>query len=192
MNRRQQLFPIAIALLVLAAMACTCTLPKPSVSGPAPKATVPVSQAAADNMQKKLDQAVKQAKSTGQFKLTLTESELSSYLAQEITKSQEQGDQVPITNPQVKLTQGQVWVYGTFGGSAKLNGLVVVLPQIQDDQLKIQIVRVDFGPVPVPKPLLDQMNEQIQTATQENTSNIILTSIVIREGEMDVTGKTRQ
>jgi hypothetical protein len=173
--------------------ACTCSLPKPSISGPVPKATVPISQDAADRMQKKLDQAMAQAKSTGQFKLTLTESELSSYLAQEIIKSQAQGEEVPITNPQVKLTQGQVWVYGTFvGGSTRLNGLVVVLPQIQDDQLKVQIVRADFGPVPVPKPLLDQMNEQIQTAIQENTSSIVLTSIVIREGEMDVTGKTRQ
>jgi hypothetical protein len=41
----------------------------------------------------------------------------------------------------------------------------------------------------VPKPLLQQINEQIQTSVGEQSSDMTLTSLTIREGEMDVTGK---
>ena len=190
MNRRQYTLSIAIALFALVVMACTCSMPK--VSGPMPKATVPISRDAAERMRKKIDQAMSQSKSDGQFRFTVTDAELSSYLVEEILKSRDQGNEVPLVNPQVKFTQGQAWVYATFvAGSTKINGLLVVLPQVENGQLKIKITRADFGLVGVPKPLLDQMNEQIQTSADEQTSDITLTSIVIREGEADVTGKRK-
>lgn len=188
MNQHQLLS--AVAGLALVAMACTCSAPK--LGGPAPAATVPVSRDAADRMQKKIDQALAQSKSSGQWQLTVTESELTSFLVRELEKSKAQGDEILVTNPQIKLTKGQVWGYGTFvSGSSKINGLIVVLPQVQNDQVKIQIVRADFGAIPVPKPLLDQINQQIQTSVDDGTSNIILTGIVIREGELDVTGRRK-
>ena len=49
----------------------------------------------------------------------------------------------------------------------------------------------NFGLVGVPKPLLDQINEQIQLSADEQTSDVVLTSIVIREGEADVAGKRK-
>jgi len=193
MHRSMRLLSIAIAVLGLVAMACTCSLPKLGGVGPAPKATVPVSKEAADRMQKKVDQAAEQARSTGQFKVTLTESELSSYIDQQIKDRQAQGEEIPLANPQIKLTQGQMWVYGTFvAGSSKVNGLAVVSPLVQSGQLKIQVVRVDLGPIPVPKPLLQQINEQIQASVDEQSSDITLTGLTIREGEMDVTGKNNR
>jgi hypothetical protein len=190
MNYRQRLLSSAVAVLGLVAMACTCSMPKLGGVGPAPKATVPVSKEAAANMQKKIDQAAAQAKSAGQFKVTVTESELTSYIDQQIKARQAQGDEIPLASPQVKLTQGQMWVYGIFvAGSSKVNGLVVVSLQVQSGRLKIQIVRVDLGLLPVPKPFIQQINEQIQTSVDEQSSDITLTGIVIREGEMDVTGK---
>jgi uncharacterized protein YpmS len=190
MNHRQQLLSIAVAALGLVAMACTCSMPKLGGVGPAPKATVPVSKEAAASMQKKIDQAASQAKSTGQFKVTVTESELTSYVDQQIKARQAQGDEIPLASPQVKLTQGQMWVYGTFlAGSSKVNGLVVVSLQVQSGRLKIQVVRVDLGPLPVPKPFIQQINEQIQALADEQSSDITLASVTIREGEMDVTGK---
>ena len=190
MNHRQQLLSIAVAALGLVAMACTCSMPKLGSVGPAPKATVPVSKEAAASMQKKIDQAASQAKSTGQFKVTVTESELTSYVDQQIKARQAQGDEIPLASPQVKLTQGQMWVYGTFlAGSSKVNGLVVVSLQVQSGRLKIQVVRVDLGPLPAPKLFIQQINEQIQALADEQSSDITLASVTIREGEMDVTGK---
>jgi hypothetical protein len=194
MSHRQRMFSLAVAALGLVALACTCGAPK--LSGPAPAATVPVSQEAAKQMQTKLNQATAQAKSTGQYKVTLTESEVTSYLVTQIQQQQKQGDVFPLTNPQVKFTQGQVWVYGTFeANSTKLNGLVVVSPQIQNDKLTLKIVRADFGPVPVPGPFLDQLNQQIQASLDKQSSqtqSIVLTGITIREGEIEVTGKARK
>ena len=193
MSRRRRVFFIAIAVLGLVVMACTCSMPKLNTGGPAPKATVPVSKEAATQMQKKIDQAAAQAKSTGQFQVTLTESEITSYIDQYIQERQAQGDQIPIANPQVKLTQRQMWIYGTFiAGPSKFNGLVVVSPQVQNGQLKIQVVRADLGLAPAPQPLLQQINEQIQASVDQASSTITLTGITIREGEMDVTGKSNQ
>ncbi len=50
-------------------------------------------------------------------------------------------------------------------------------------------MRVDLGLIPVPKSLLQQINKQIQTSIDEGASDVTLTSLVIREGEMDVAGK---
>jgi|GEM_PF-1270248 len=194
MNHHQRMLSIVVAALGLAALACTCGVPQ--LGGPAPSATVPVSQEAAKQVNTKLEQAAAQAKTTGQYKVKLTESEVTSYLAAQIQQQQKQGQTVPLTNPQIKFTQGQVWVYGTFqSGSSKVNGLVVVSLKVQDGKLSIQIVRADFGAVPVPAPLLDQLNQQIQAELDKQslqTQNVTLTGITIREGEIEVTGKARK
>ncbi len=194
MSQRQRTFSLAVAVLGLVALACTCGVPK--LSAPAPAATVPVSQEAAKQMQTKLNQATARAKSTGQYKVTLTESEVTSYLVMLLQEQQKQGDAIPLTNPQVKFTQGQAWVYGTFeANSSKVNGLVVVSLQIQNGKLDIKVVRADFGPIPVPSPLLDQLNQQIQASLDEQSlqsQSIVLTGIAIREGEIEVTGEARK
>ena len=194
MNPRQRMLSIAVAALGLAALACTCGLPQ--LGGPAPVATVPVSQEAAKQVSTKLERAAAQARTTGQYKVTLTESEVTSYLAAQIQQQQKQGQTAPMTNPQVKFTQGQAWVYGTFqSGSSKINGLVVVSLQVQNGKLAIKIVRADFGAVPVPAALLDQLNQQIQVELDKQSlqpQGITLTGITIREGEIEVTGKANK
>jgi hypothetical protein len=193
MARHERAFSLAIAVLGLVALACTCSLPKLG-GGPVPAATVPVSEEAAKQAQRKLDQARAQAKSTGQYRVTLTESEITSYVVVQLEQMKARGDQIPITNPQIKLTQGQMWIYGTFetDSSTKINGLVVVSPQVQNGKASVKIVRADLGPVPVPKPFLDQLNQQIQSSLDEQSSkapDITLTSITVREGEIEAVGK---
>ena len=194
MKYRQRMFSLAVAVLGLVMLACTCGAPK--LSGPTPVATVPVSEEAAKRMQAKLNQAATQAKSTGQYKVTLSESEVTSYLVAQLEEQRKQGDTIPLTNPQIKFTQGQAWVYGTFeSGSTKLNGLVVASPLVQDGKLSIKVVRADFGAVPVPGPLLDQLNQQIQVWLDEQSAqsqSILLTGITIRQGEIEVTGQARK
>jgi hypothetical protein len=193
MDHPKRTFSLAIAVLGWVALACTCSLPKLG-GGPAPVATVPVSQEAAKQMQNKLDQAKAQSKSTGQYRVTLTESEITSYAVMQIEQMQSQGENIPILNPQIKFTQGQVWLYATFvaDSSTKIPGLVVVSPQVQDGKVVVRVVRVDFGSIPVPNLFLDQLNRQIQSSLDERSSenpDILLTSITIREGEMEVVGK---
>jgi hypothetical protein len=194
MKSRQRMFSLAMAVLGLVMLACTCGAPK--LSGPVPAATVPVSEEAAKRMQAKLNQAATQAKSTGQYKVALTESEVTSYLVAQLEEQRKQGDTIPLTNPQIKFTQDQAWVYGTFeSGSTKLNGLVVASPLVKDGKLSIKVVRADFGAVPVPGPLLDQLNQQIQAWIDEHSAqsqSILLTGITIRQGEIEVTGQARK
>ena len=194
MKYHQRMFSLAVAVLGLVTLACTCGAPK--LSGPAPVATVSVSEEAAKRMQAKLNQAAAQAKSTGQYKVTLSESEVTSYLVAQLEEQRKQGDTIPLTNPQIKFTQSQAWVYGTFeSGSTKLNGLVVASPLVQDGKLSIKVVRADFGAVPVPGPLLDQLNQQIQAWLDKESAqsqSILLTGITIRQGEIEVTGQARK
>jgi len=196
MKSRQRMFSLAMAVLGLVMLACTCGVPTPKLSGPVPAATVPVSEEAAKRMQTKLNQAATQAKSTGQYKVALTESEVTSYLVAKLEEQRQQGDTIPLTNPQIKFTQDQAWVYGTFeSGSTKLNGLVVASPLVQDGKLSIKVVRADFGAVPVPGPLLDQLNQQIQAWLDDQSAqsqSILLTGITIRQGEIEVTGQARK
>jgi len=194
MRHRKRVFSLVAAITGLVALACTCSLPK--LSGPVPSATVPVSQEAANRMKQKLEQAKTQAATTGQFKATFTESEVTSYIVKQIESTQTEGETIPVANPQIKFTKGQVWIYGTFKtDSSSFNGLVVVSPKVQNGKLIVEVVRMDLGPIQVPKSLLEQVNEQIQSSLDEQldqSSNLMLTDITIREGEIDVAGKVKK
>ncbi len=195
MLKSRKPLPLAIAVFGLVALACTCartpSLPLAPTATPAP--TVAVSTAAADEMQKKIDQAEQDLSTKGQFQTTLSESEISSYLARQVQDAQAQGNSIPISNPRVKLTQGQVWLYGTYqaGPAGPLDGLVVLSPQVQNGRLFTRVVRADFGAIPVPAPLLDQVNQQLQKMSDDQARQdptIVLTGLNVREGQLDISG----
>jgi uncharacterized protein YpmS len=185
---------LVIALWALAALACSGHSARPVSQAVTPTATVVISQDAARQMQRKIDQAAAQAKTGAQFQVTLTESELTSYVDDYLKRAQVQGDHMPFANLRIRLTQGQMWASGLFVfGTSQVSGQMVVLPQVQGGQLSVKIVKADFGSFPVPAALLDQLNQQIQKSLDKQSSqNITLTGLTIREGEMTVTGKGRK
>ena len=122
MNHRQRILSLAVAVLGLVALACTCGLPS-SRRAESPLPPYRSRKRPPNGCKPSSIGPPRRPRSTGQYKVTLTESEVTSYLAAQIQQQQKQGETIPLTNPQIKFTQGQAWVYGTFeSGSPRSMG----------------------------------------------------------------------
>lgn len=189
--RQKLAFCLALSALLVASLACN--LPGRATQAPANATPIPVSTEALENLQENVQSAAATAQSGQPVTLTVTEQQLTSLVAFEL-QSQEQ----PImTDPQVRLQNGQIIVTGNVtqqGISAPLNA--VLTPSV-DAQGKphFEIVSAKVGPLPVPQSILDnlteQMNRSFASELSAQTDNMIIEDIAIGDGVMTITGKTR-
>jgi len=199
MNYSSRRVQIAFVVLVMVTLACTCRSPLSpgSSSNPRLQATVPVSDAAANSFTQKWKEAVRQsAASGGQVDVTFTEAELTSIVVRELDRQNSSGGEVPISNPQIHLSDGQMWLNGqvALSDSQTVNAQVVLKPDVLDGKLTLKITKVTLGALPVPQSMVDQFNTQIaeqMAIVNQETGDFMITAIAIREGEMQVTGQLK-
>ncbi len=130
---------------------------------------------------------------SGQVKLAITESQLTSYLSYKLLAQ----PQPFITNPQVYLRNGQLQVYGTAtqGYFQATMSMVFSAGVDEEGHLIIQLVSANFGPLPVPNGL----NEFATAAIQEAYTGALgpaatgfrLDSITIADGTMNIVGQIK-
>lgn len=183
---RIQIF-LAVALLVLASLACNLNLggPKIPTQVPTPPTEVPPLE---DTIQTAVPDGI-----AGEFKLTVTEAQLTEYIQQELDK---QTDPI-LTDPRVVLRDGVVEIYG-HAQSGIVSGNVHLVVEVTIDQQgdpQIKITSADLGGVPVPSALLNVFSNMIQESLTSNISSLAtgfrLTEIHIAEGVMVVKGVKR-
>lgn len=171
-----------ITILTLAALACA--LPGGSKL---PASPIPVSTAAATQMQEAVKTAVAEAAETGQLNLTLTEEQLTSYVALQLAEQAS----TPITDPQIFLRDDKIQMFGTVDtGQVTAQAQVVIAVAIDaEGQLALTIEKADFGPIPVPQSLLENISTAIdQALTQQTGGNAVLSSVTIVDGQITLTG----
>ena len=178
-----------VVILALGSLACVVNL-----GGPAyPADHIPVSTAAATEAQNAVGTADSQATDTGKVTLTLTEAQVTSYLAEQL----QQQNQLPITNPQVYLRDGAIQIYGTINqgivtATAKIVVTVDVDPQ---GQPVITLTSATFGPFPVPPGLRDTITNQIRQAYSNalgtEAANFQLEKVTIENGTMSLEGSLK-
>ncbi len=196
-SRAKPMYPYTLswAVLVLVALACTCgpagrLLPTPN---PRLQTPVPVSGSAAERFVDKWKKTGRQGAASKQFDVTFTESELTSFVVSELERQAQAGSPAPIANPQIHLTGEQMWVTGqvTFGELQDVSVQIALDIGARNGQLSISVTKISLGVLPVPQALVEQVSQQVSeqlVAINQETSNVTLTSVVIREGEMQVTG----
>lgn len=188
MRNYPRLFGLA-TLLLAAALACQVETGGPD----APPATLAVSTEAAANLDEAWTQAFEQAQTTGTATLSLTESQLTSFVALKIA----QQEQPVITNPQVLLRDGQIQVYGVATrGVLSANVRIVLTVSVGDAALPIfEITSADFGPVAMPPDLLSGLSSMLAEALTGQVgpaaTGFRLESILIQDGLMLITGRVK-
>lgn len=186
---------LRVVLLVLAALllACTCSAPA-AFNQPAPpprlQTPVPVSAAAADSFIRKWQQAATQGQT---FNVTFTESELTSIVARELRQAGESGQDVWLTDPQIHLTDGLMWLSGqvALSDSQQVQAQAALALEVREGRLTASLRRLTLGALPVPQTLIDRFNRQLAEQLDKinrQTPNVTLTRIALREGELQVTG----
>jgi hypothetical protein len=178
-----------IFILILTQMACTM-----NIGGPAyPSTTIPVSTEAMGDLTSALEKALANGAETGQVTLKITESQLTSYLDNKLLAQ----PQPFITNPQVYLQNGELQIYGTTTQSYFQATMSMVFSAGVDEQnqLKIQLVSADLGPLPVPNGLIEFATAGVQEAFTGTIGPVAtgfrLQSITIADGTMNIVGQSK-
>lgn len=173
-----------LVVLTLISAGLACALP----GGPKlPASPIPVSTEAAGEMQTTVQTAVAAAAQSGTLELTFNEEQITSYVAVKLAEQTE----APFTDPQIFLRDGKIQIFGTaHAGQLTANASIILSASVDaEGQLSLSVDQADFGPVPVPDNILQDVSTQLETALTEQTgSNVTLTNVIIAEGTLQLTG----
>ncbi len=182
--------PFFFFLLVLTSLACTIFVGGPDY----PTQTVPVSADEVQSMQTQIEQAFLSGAESGIVTLQITESQLTSFMAQKLGEQ----SSPPFTEPQVFLRNGQMQMYGKVDrGMFAANILITMNVKIDptSGMPKIEIASVDFGPFPAPEGLNSAISAVIDEAFTGSLGPVAigfrLESITIADGIMTLTGRIK-
>lgn len=189
MNKRSVVILPLILPLILAALACSVFVGGPSY----PETAIPVSTEDIGIVEKQFGDAATNAATSGTLTLNITESQLTSIVAQKLS---EQTDPF-ITDPQVYLRDGKIQIYGKAAQGNLQANVRIVLTATLDDNGKpvISVVSVDFGPLPAPesmnKAIGKMVDEAFTGALGPAATGFRLKSITIADGTMTLTGRVK-
>ncbi len=172
---------LAITVLMLACGPCGS-----GAGGDLPGGPVEISSEAAESLETKLKAAL-QDNPSDSFVLHLTDEEVTSYAA---TKWTLEGGS-PVADPQVRFTQGKVFLAGTLTGVCpfRVRVIAVASAQIVNDQLQMDITEVHLGPLPMPESFLNSVSQSLNETLADAQLDIKITEVQILEGEIIIAGK---
>jgi hypothetical protein len=177
-------------LLLLTSLACSVFVGGPDY----PQQTVTASPDEALSMQTQIEQALLAGAESGIVTLQITESQLTSYIAEKISAK----ENPPFTDPQVTLRDGQMKLYGKVKqGMFAANMLITMNVGIDptSGMPKIEIASADFGPVPAPEGVNSAISAVIDEAFTGSMGPVAtgfrLETITIADGVMTLTGRIK-
>ena len=179
---------VLTAVLLVAVTACG---PCSSLSGfrvALPDRPIQISEDAALRFQEKISGGW-QTQEAGQFRLQFTDEELTSYLNLRLKET----SILPLTEPRIWLTRGDIYVSGNLSaGSLPISGRVglVLSPQVSDGVAQLTVERASIGPAPIPRALLETLEETLNASLRQAQLNTQIERLQILEGEAIVIAST--
>lgn len=181
---------ILLALTALLSASLACNFSRTQTPSPTPRPTVAVSTKSVQELEQNLNSAAEDLQQGKQVTLIVTESQLTSLVANNFQT--ESG--VVLQNPQVYLRDGQVQLVGSVeqsGISLPLEFLVSIRVN-SAGKLDYSIDSAKLGPFPLPQAQLDQLSSELDKAIAaqlgQGEQRIILDGITIADGTMVITG----
>jgi hypothetical protein len=180
---------MALAVLLMAGLACNLFPRVPEL----PMETIPVTTEAVEDLKKEIQEAAEQAAQTGTISLVIKEAELTSLVAFEL----ENQTNMPLTEPQVYLRDGQILVAGNVTQeNASLPVSIAVGVSVDPQGVPVfTILAAQLGELPLPQPMVEQFSVELERAFNENIrprlGDTVIDGILIADGQMTITGHTR-
>ncbi len=168
---------VALALLTLACLPCQGS----SQVIPTPIRTVPVSTEEAEKLISILGHELP-LDDEGCFFLTVTEEELTSYVALNMQES--------IVDPQILLTGGKIHLHGTLVNPIDAPITAVVSVQAESGQVELTVETVALDGFPIPETFIQAFALQIEASITlaQRHENVEVNEVDIIEGELIVRG----
>ena len=181
-------FTWPVVALATATVACSILIGGPGYPEPPGASSTQAVEAA----RTQIAEAVLEGAQTGAFRLVITESQLTAYLASQLSEQSSL-----ISDPQVLLRDGVIHIFGKAEAGIFVATIDATAQVTLDDQgqPQIKITSADFGPVTVPDALAGSLSAVLQEALTGSVGPMAigfrLQSIVIADGTMTITGQTK-
>ena len=174
-----------LLLLVMFSLACQM----PISAAQQDQTPIPVTTEAAGQFEEQLATAAAELEQTGQVTVIFSESQLTSFFAQQLPTS---GD-VILTDPQVILREGKIEVTGKASvGSISTDAMVILQPYIDQGNIRFTIDEGKFGSIPMPDVTLnflsETINQNMDYFTTVNGRKFWLEAITIADGLTTLSG----
>jgi len=186
MIRFRIIFIVPVLLILSISLACTFNMGGPSIpTNELPAATQPV-----EEIRKEIIDSIQGDPEGGTVSITLTEAQLTSLVVEELNTS---GNTL-LQNPSVVLQDGQIEIYGEVDQGYVRGTVHMTVSAGIDAEGKpdLAITDADFGPLPVPAGILDNLSGMLEEGLISNlganSEGFRLDQIVIDSGTMTVTG----
>ncbi len=182
---RSQILVALVALVVAAQVCCCCSI----AGGPEPPYTIAPSADAASRFEERMNAVDLGADDS--FTITITEEEMTSLIRQGLAEQKD----TPLSEIQAYFRNNRVEVYATvqMADSLALPGMVAFSLASTDGQVAVTVEEVTLGPLPVPEPVLQSLNDELNKALSESIQidgkEVAITDVQIGEGEMTVSGQ---
>lgn len=180
-----------LGILAIAAATIACSIPTGPERPPTP---VPLTTEEVQQFENDVQATLANSSQSGEVTVTISEQQLHSYL---IAKLAEDPD-LPITEPQVALSEGQVEVYGKVNQSGLTANMQVILqPRIDENgSPKLDVTSINLGPFPVP----DSLKQRVQSLADDALADALastegrfrVTNVVVTDEAVTITGTPQQ
>lgn len=179
--------PFFFLSVLLLSIGLACSLP---LRGTQPPSTaIMASGEAAAELESNVATAVAQLEQTGSASLTISENQLTSYLAVKLASQPDS----PIQNAQIRLGNGSIQLTGQMSLSSLSTDLSLTMqPYIDQGNLQVTIQEGQIGSLPLPeatlKTLTQTINQEMVGLVTFQGQQLKLESISIDDGSMTLKG----
>jgi hypothetical protein len=179
---------LALLLLFLAGLACGADNNAVAEIGP-PGGSVPTSQQAADRLKQNFYQAIQEASGNRESQLRVTNEEVTSLVAKELTET----GQIPLSNPQVWFTSGRIYISGQVRpfGPVNFDSIIVATAVVDSGRMLVSVQEAQMGPFDFPETLLESITQTVNETLGGILIDLEIKRLEILEGEMFVVGVRR-
>lgn len=179
-RKKSILFLVPLLLIGLA-----CRSSNIDEIGP-PGGSIPVSQEAASRLEQNFYQALQEATPNHESQLRITNEEITSLIAIELTET----GRIPLSDPQIWFTSGRIYMTGGIKpfGPFQFQSIIVATAIVDEGQLVFRVQEAQMGVFDFPDAILESITQTVNEALVSILIDLDITRLEILEGEMFVLG----
>ncbi len=182
-----------VLVLLAGVLLSACSLPGFGAGTVDDGPPIPITEEAAASLEQKAIAAGQEAQAGGSSSITVTQEEITSYVALRLLTAAQDNSTVPlpISEPQIYFKEsGELVLRGNLEFQGRSQPLrVAARPTAVDGALQVDVTEGSIGPVPVPGIILDQTEGLLADAILSAQDYARLDAVSVQQGTLTLQGQ---